>query len=583
MKRIVKTWAVAIAAFALSTSGAQAATEAQWRRDIDVIVENISALHPRPWTEIGRLSFLRQAEALKSELPRLSEEQRVVRAMRLVALIGDRATALEPDNPTFNEWYPIRLYQFTDGYFVTAAHRSVADLAGAQIVAIGGRPVAEAMEIARGLLSANGIAERTERLYAIHNSGLMRGAGLADADGRLRIRARLASGRMVDRALTPARTDSQLYASGGSPFIWADLSEPYGTPLGTHDDWFTAYRNLPAMAFRTPDDARPLHLRHRRVFFAQALPAQEAYYAQINYMSNSAQETFEDFFQRMMREVDAARPRRLIIDLRFNAGGDGSKAIMMAQEIVRRGPDTPWRELYILVGRRTGGAAISGLDAFVRNTPATIIGEPTGGQYNSISDSRSFAYPDTHIRVSVAVTTGQMSESNDLSDTILPDIPAPFSFADWRAGRDPAIDPILSGIEMRSVPVLARMEGGAAARRIDGERRTAFRRHAWWRPLRFNAVKTVGYDLLRADRAADSVEMFTLMTELYPDEWNSWESLGRGQTAAGTAADARTSYRCALALDPENFDAGDLRAALAEAPNEPPTMPAACPVGSPRG
>ena len=572
-----------LAAFALiialvaSASPALAATEAQWRRDIDAIAAHVGAIHPRPWGEVGRLAFLRQAEALKTALPTLTEEQRVVAAMRLVALVGDRATAIEPDNPTFNVWYPVRLYQFSDGYFITSAHKSVADLAGAHVLEIGGRPVEDAAALARALLGVNGPQEAAERLYALHNAGLMRGLGLAEADGTLRVRVRLASGRSEVRVLTGTTTENPGYAGSGSPFIWTDLTEVYGTPLGTHDDWITGYRGLPAMAFRTVDPARPVHLRHRRAFYAQALPEQDAYYVQLNYMSNSAQETFEDFFRRVMGEIDAAKPRRLIVDLRLNGGGDGSKALMMAHEVIRRGPDTPWRELYILVGRRTGGAAVGAIDAFARNTPVTLVGEPTGGMWNAVSDSRAFTFPDTRLRLSVAATFSQFSESDDLSETILPDIPAPFSFADWSAGRDPAIDSILAGREMRSIPVLARMEGGAAARRIDGERRAAFRAYAWWRPLRFNAVKTVGYDLLRANRPTDAMEMFTLMTELYPDHWNSWESLGRAQTNAGDKAAARISYRCALALDPENFDAGDLRAALAEAPGETPTLPAACP------
>jgi hypothetical protein len=578
----LRYFAGAIACFAAlscTVLPAQAATVEQWRRDIDQIVENVSAIHPRPWAEIGRMSFLRRAEALKAQLPSLTEEQRVSRTMQLVALIGDRSTSLEPDNPTFNQWYPVRFYQFGDRYYITAAHRSVADLAGAEVLEIGGAPAAQAAAVARSLLASNGDMDRMERIYALHNSGLMRGAGVADAEARLHVRVRLPSGRVTERVLAPSATENPLYAnSGGSPFIWADLSELYGTPLGTHDDWTTAIGGASSMSFRSPDETRPPFVGHRRVFYARNLPRQEAYYVQLNYMSNSAQETFEDFFRRVMQEVDAARPRRLIIDVRFNAGGDGSKGLMMAHEIVRRGPDTPWRELYVLVGRRTGGAAIAAIDAFVRNTPTTLVGEATGGQYNTISDSRTFLFADTHIRLNVAATTSQFSESSDLSETIVPDVPAAWSFAEWSAGRDPAVDAILAGREMRSISVIARMDGGAAARALDNARRPQFERYSWWRPIRFNAVKTVGYDLLRANRAADAIEMFTLMTELYPDEWNSWESLGRAQTAANDLAAARASYRCALALDPENFDAGDLRAALAAAPEETPTMPANCPV-----
>ena len=573
IKKILVT--AAIGTFLL-TSTAQAGTVAQWDRDIDQIVTDIGSLHPHPWRNVGRSDFMRHAEALKAELPHLSEEARVARAMQLVALVDDRATSLEPDASASNTWYPIRVYQFSDGYFITAAHRSVGDLAGAQVLSIGGRPVEEAVHLARSLLASNSEHESAERLFALDDVALMRGVGLADADGKLHLQVRLRSGNVASRVLTGEAANDPDFAGANSIFIWADRTETYGTPLDSLNDWVSAYHGLHSIAFREADDTRPLHLRQRRVFYAKALPAQDAYYAQINYMSNSAQEDFDDFFRRMMREVDAAHPRRLIIDLRYNSGGDGSHGVMMAQEIIRRSANPPWHELYVLVGRRTAGAAISGVDALVRNTPTTLVGEPTGGYYNQSSDAQAFDFPDTHLRLTVAIASAQMSQSNDLSNTIVPDVPAMFSFADWSAGRDPAIDPILAGQEMRSTGVVALMDGGAAARAADVRRRGAYARVAWWRPTSFIDVKTVGYDLLRANRAGDAAEMFTLMAELYPTDWNSWESLGRAQTAQNDLAGARASYRCALLQDPQNFDAPDLHAAIAAAPTER-GFPRGCP------
>src|SRR4051794_23260149 len=93
---------------------AAAASVGDWRADIDEIVKDARLVHPDAFTKTGRLTFLRQAEALKRALPSLTEEQRMVAAMRLVASIGDGHSSLEPDNPAFGRWYPVRLYQFSD-------------------------------------------------------------------------------------------------------------------------------------------------------------------------------------------------------------------------------------------------------------------------------------------------------------------------------------------------------------------------------------------------------------------------------------------------------------------------------------
>src|SRR4051812_37520871 len=134
---------------------AEAASVADWRADIDAIVADIRLNHPDPFTKTGELTFLRQADALKKALPALSEEQRMVGTMRLVASIGDGHTSLEPDNPAFGRWYPFRIYEFTDGYFISSAHVSVANLAGAQVLEIAGRPMAEVAGQARDLMGAD--------------------------------------------------------------------------------------------------------------------------------------------------------------------------------------------------------------------------------------------------------------------------------------------------------------------------------------------------------------------------------------------------------------------------------------------
>jgi len=102
---------LAVCAIALALMGeARAASVSDWRQDIDELVKDVQAIHPNPFFKTGRIIFLRRAAALKAALPDLTEEQRMVGAMRLIALIGDTHTQLEPDRPDFGSWYPFRIY-----------------------------------------------------------------------------------------------------------------------------------------------------------------------------------------------------------------------------------------------------------------------------------------------------------------------------------------------------------------------------------------------------------------------------------------------------------------------------------------
>jgi hypothetical protein len=169
----------------------QAASVAEWRQDLDRIAAHIRSIHPDPFAKVGEMSFRRRAEALKEALPGLTEEQRVVEAMRLVASLGDGHTQLQPDRPDFGAWYPIRLYEFSDGYFITSAHQSVLELAGAQVLQIGDVPVAEAVSRARELMGADNLFDSREKLFAVHSAALMKGLGLATERCRCRPGSRM--------------------------------------------------------------------------------------------------------------------------------------------------------------------------------------------------------------------------------------------------------------------------------------------------------------------------------------------------------------------------------------------------------
>jgi hypothetical protein len=536
------------------------ASISDWRQDTDDIVNRIRALHPNPFLKTGELTFLREVEAMKAALPSLTEEQRVVRAMRLVALLGDGHTQLEPDNPAFAFWYPIRLYEFTDGFFVTSAHKSVADLAGAQVLEIAGRPVEEAVAEVRTLMGADNRFGSMERLYAVHSAGLMKGLGFAAPNGQLRVKFKLGNGKFVVRDLAARKADNSHYETFEASFEWQFRGEMFGMPLGTPEEWVSAYKGLAAEAFRTVDMSRPPHLIQRGKYISHPMPEQDAYYVQVNQVDDTS---FVTFFQRFMQEVDQLMPRRLILDWRYNFGGDGSKVSDMIHELVKREDNKPWNELYLLTGRKTHSAAIMALDAFLKHTQFTIVGEPTGSALNHFGDAVSRNYPRTGLKLDVSTLRHQLGASNDLSEFLPVDVPAPFSFADYVAGRDPAVDPILRGEEMRSLPVIALMDGGATVREVYEMRKRQFAKYHWWAPPREIDLRRVCDALREQKRMADAVETCKLNAEIHPDVWNVWYNLGIVQRAAGLKKEALESYRRVLEIDPDNWNAPAIRRLLA--------------------
>jgi tetratricopeptide (TPR) repeat protein len=184
---------------------------------------------------------------------------------------------------------------------------------------------------------------------------------------------------------------------------------------------------------------------------------------------------------------------------------------------------------------------------------------------NSFGDPVSIQFPRTGLHLDLSTVAHQLGDGHDVGELTPVDMPAEMSFADYASGKDPAVDPILDGEEMRSLAVIALEDGGAAARRAYDERKARFARHAWWSPPAEIELRTVTQELVRQNRGAEAIETAELNAEIHPDIWNTWYNLGVAQRAAGKAREGLESWRKVLELDPENANASEIRKAFADA------------------
>ena len=133
-------------AIALVSTQAVALTSEQWKADLSVLRQAVSA-HPNPFRKISRDEFDHRADALAGELGQLNDSQVVARMAELVALLADGHTRLTmpvaenaqlfgshgkiapPKISPFGS-LPIRLTRTVDGLVVTATTEPHHDLLG---------------------------------------------------------------------------------------------------------------------------------------------------------------------------------------------------------------------------------------------------------------------------------------------------------------------------------------------------------------------------------------------------------------------------------------------------------------------
>jgi tetratricopeptide (TPR) repeat protein len=70
-----------------------------------------------------------------------------------------------------------------------------------------------------------------------------------------------------------------------------------------------------------------------------------------------------------------------------------------------------------------------------------------------------------------------------------------------------------------------------------------------------NGINGFGYNLMGEDKYEDAIKIFTLNTELYPNAFNTWDSLGECLLELGKKEDGINAYKKSLELNPENENA----------------------------
>ena len=87
----------------------------------------------------------------------------------------------------------------------------------------------------------------------------------------------------------------------------------------------------------------------------------------------------------------------------------------------------------------------------------------------------------------------------------------------------------------------------------------------WTDPARVEAeVNAVGYQLLQAGNAAQALEIFEVNTRVFPEAFNTWDSLGEGHMTLGNDDEAIVAYERSLELNPGNANAEDMIARIRE-------------------
>ena len=415
-----------------------AARVSGWQEDLDSVI-GVFLPRDRSFDSAARAQFARDIGRLRDSAAVLTDEQLTVRLATAVAGARNAHTRLYLlRNRTVLRRYPIRVWWFGRDLVIVRAHQEYAALLGGRVRSVADRPPTELVAKVAPLYAANRSWARYLSAYLLTSPEVLKGVGALAGDS-LELTVELRDHRGTTTHLAPLpleRSDQPVEA-------WWDLSPTGPSVQG------------PWVSVLAADTARlPLYLRHLDLFYwSQRIPSSRTVYLQYNRAQDQpGRETVREFGDRFLQDLGEEPPARVVMDLRFNTGGN----LDLADPFFRRIAALSWaRErgrLFIITGRATFSAGITPVALLRQLTRAIIVGEPAGDDLDFWAEGGNVLLRNTKLTLHFADGFHSYSPREypqfkpynyDLSVTdIGPDIPAETTLAQYLAGRDAAMEAI---------------------------------------------------------------------------------------------------------------------------------------------
>jgi hypothetical protein len=407
----------------------------------------------RSFSKERRRTFERGIDRLIKESASFDRAKLALEAARLTALADNGHTNVltQLGDASFRS-VPIRLGLFTDGLFVVKTQGDNKDLIGAQLLAVNDRPIDSVIATFRPFVGGPQTLLRQFMPRLLVSPELLMAAGLNDRSGINQYRFRLATGVVIDRLLAandaPPRTEDNPY--------WPvrDIS-----PVPTANDgpgWSYVLDVAPLYLSRLDENYWHSFMDDGRVLFVQ-----------INRMRDQGRQRLADHLATVIDTIRRRGTKFVVVDLRFNRGGDYTQAADFSRELADAVPADG--RIFILTSGNTFSAAISTVARikYFAGARATLVGEPMGDRGQFWGEGDQILLPNSKIPVHYATAyhdwengcgIGQITSCFLLNyiygvspGPLIPQVTVGARYGYYASGRDAVMDDVMKII--RSGPV----------------------------------------------------------------------------------------------------------------------------------
>lgn len=379
------------------------AREERWREDVRYYASELPKRHKNLFFQLSKDEFEREVRKLEAEITKLSDGEITLELMRITARIGDGHTSVSLPAAEAT-YFPFRLEQFKEGWFVTQAPDEYQNTLGGRLIKIGNVKIEKAEQLLRDLIAADNDIDRQSRLRIFFVSAeVLKAKGILPNTEENDFTFQMPDGKQLSIAARPLSLEQ---------FLKVQL------------------RTLSDIG-KTPITARNAKTNYRFEY----LPDSKTLYLAYNKCAEMPNEPFSDFVRKVFAVADEQPTEKLVIDLRRNGGGNSAVIESLYAEMEKRPQLIKKGKLFVLVSGNTFSSAFMNALEMRDRYGALWVGTPPGQRPNAYGEVKQFALPHSKINVQYSTKFWELMKGSDLPFAPV-DVQIQTTFAEYAKGRD---------------------------------------------------------------------------------------------------------------------------------------------------
>lgn len=352
---------------------------------------------------ISKEEFYARQQEIADKLNDLSEIEFYFELRSLIASIGVAHTTI---NLNASMKYPFKLLPYTmqlynDGWILTGISDEFKAYLGYEVIALNGIEMSSVKEKAKALISYENDAWLNQQIPALlMNADALVFMGILDNNDALTLTLKYED-----------KLEEITIPSVSGPLYQSDISSV----------------ELPAIQT----------LRQPMIYTSFPLNEQ-TYYIQYNQCSEMPNYSMSQFADDVKKELNEQHYDKLILDLRYNTGGNSAvlEPMLMMIDTYQQSNEL---KLITLISELTFSSGVMNAVQLKYGLDAILIGTPTGGNVNGYGELQQFNLNYFPYTVNYCVKYFEMISGYE-KDSLYPDIDVEINYKDIMQGKDSCIE-----------------------------------------------------------------------------------------------------------------------------------------------